>query len=427
MKHSITKLPKGALEIRVELMPDEVQPYLEESATRLSQSTKIPGFRPGRASYAEVEKRVGAMKILEEALEQIVRRTYVEILLAEKLETLGAPSVSVQKMAPGNPLEFTLTVNLLPGVTKLADYKSLRVEKKPVTVTDAEVERVVRDLQKMRAAEVRSTKPAGATDHVVLDLVISKDGTPIEGGVAKDHHVLMDEPYYIPGLTDELRGLKEGDEKSFTLSFPAEHYQKMLAGKPAQFSVKMKEIYERAIPTLDDAFAKSIGKPTMDEVRSQIRINLLEEKTAAENERVERALLDQIIAGSQFEDIPDLLVNEEINRMRQELEASVASRGFEWAKYLEHIKKTEAQLKLDFAPQALRRIKATLAIREIVNRENIAASDEEINQELDRAAALYADDKDAREHIYSPAYRDQTSMVLRNRKAMERLKELNVK
>lgn len=427
MKHSITRLPKGALEIRVELMPDETRAHLEEAAARLSQTTKIPGFRPGHASYAEVEKRVGAMKILEEAFEKIVRKTYVEILLAEKLETLGAPAVSVQKMAPGNPLEFTLTVNLLPAVTKLADYKTIPVEKKSVAVTEADVERVVRDLQKMRATEVRSTKPVDATDRVVLDLVISKDGAAIEGGVAKGHHVLMDEPYYIPGFTNELRGMKEGEQKTFTLSFPALHYQKMLAGRPVQFAVTVNEIYERTVPALDDAFAKSIGKPTLDAVRSQIRENLTEEKTAAENERVERALLDQIIAGSQFEDIPDLLVNEEVARMREELEAGAVSRGFEWAKYLEHIKKTEAQLKLDFAPQALRRIKATLAVREIVTREKITASDEEVNQEIDRAAAHYADDKEAREHLYSPAYREQTSMVLRNRKALERLKKLNLK
>lgn len=427
MKHSIKRLPRGALEIRVELMPDEVQPYLEDAATRLSQTTKIPGFRPGHASYAEVEKRVGAMKILEEALERVVRKTYVEILLAEKLETLGAPSVSVQKMAPGNPLEFTLTVNLLPAVTKLADYKSIAVEKKPIMVTEAEVERVIRDIQKMRATEVRSTKPVGATDHVVLDLTITKGGVAIEGGVANGHHVLMDEPYYIPGFTDELRGMREGDKKSFTLPFPAEHHQKMLAGRPVQFAVKINEVYERALPTLDDALAQSLGKPTLNEARSHIRENLADEKAAAENERVERALLDQLIAGSQFEDIPDLLVNEEVSRMRQELETSAASRGFEWTKYLEHIKKNEAQLKLDFAPQALRRIKATLAIREVVTRENIVATDEEISQEIDRAAHHYADDREARDYIYSPAYREQTALVLRNRKALERLKELNVK
>lgn len=426
MEYKVTQKEKNTVEIRFEVSVEDTKPFLEQAAKKLSETTTIPGFRPGHATYTEVEKRVGAMKILEEALESIARKFYVEAVMTEKLEPVGSPSFDVEKLAPGNPIIFKMTVSLLPTITKLIDYKTLKVKHQPIEIKDEEVGAVLSDIQKMQTKEVRATRPVEGTDHVVVELEISKDGKPIEGGTAKNHHLIMSEPYYILGFTDQLKGMKEGEEKSFTLPFPEEHYKKDLADKPVDLKVKISEVYERQSPPLDDELAKMIGKTTLAELRELVKENLKIEKEGKEDQRLEREMLDKIVEGSQFEDVPDLLVNEEVERMRHELEHNVAKQGMEWGQYLQHLGKTEAQLKLEFAPQAVRRIKTMLVIREIAKQEDIKVTEEEIDKELDRVADCYKDDKETREQLYSPQYRDQFTIILKNQKTITRLKEIMV-
>lgn len=427
MQHTVLRLPKNAVEIEIELSPEELTPYLEEAARRISEKTVIPGFRSGHAPYALVAKKVGDSRILEEALEFVVRKSYVEVVLAEKLETLGSPRIDVLKLAPGNPLVFKATAALLPAVTTLADYRGIRFERKPVAVSDDEVDRFVRELQKMRVEEIRENRPVTSTDRVVIDLSISKAGVPIDGGATKGHSVLMDETYYIPGFSEELLGLLEGAERTFTLSFPTEHYNKALAGSPADFHVTVREIYRRTAPALDDGFAKRVGAPTLAELRDLLRTNLTREKAEKEEERIELELLGKVVDGSTFDDIPDLLVNEEIGRMRHELERGVAAQGLEWRDYLARIKKTEAELKLDFAPQAIRRVKTALVVRELAKKEGITLDETEIDRELDRQATYYEKDPGMRAKIYAPEYREEVAHVLKNRKTVARLMELVAK
>ncbi|MBI4133617.1 trigger factor [Candidatus Uhrbacteria bacterium] len=426
MQHAVRRLPKNTVEIEIKLSPEELVPHLEEAARRISEKTVTPGFRSGHAPYAVVAKKVGDARILEEALEVIVRTHYARVVLAEKLETLGSPRIDVLKLAPGNPLVFKATVALLPAVTKLADYREIKLERTPTTVSDEEVDRFVRELQKTQVRETRENRPVTNTDRVVIDLEISKGGVPIEGGTTKGHAVLMDETYYIPGFSEKLLGMIEGAEARFTLPFPKEHYNKALAGAPADFHVTVREIYARAAPALDDEFAKRVGKSTLAELRVLLRENLMREKIEKEEERVELELLGKIADHSTFEEIPDLLVNEEVGRMRHELERGVVEQGLEWSTYLTQIKKTEAELKLDFVPQAIRRIKTALVLRELASRENITVGDKEIDDELDRQAAHYEDDPATREKIYSPEYRDELAHILKNRKTIARLKELVV-
>lgn len=424
MQHTIKKLPKSQIEITIEVPTEEYRTDLEGAAQTLAAKTKIPGFRPGHAPYAEVEKRFGAMKILEEALELIVRRSYLSVIMEEKIETIGSPHISVSKMAPGNPLVFTLTATVLPAVTRLADYTKLRIVQKPIEVADADVDLILKDIQKMQTRETRATRPIEERDRVVLDLDISRERLPLEGGQVKGHVVIMDEPYYIPGLTDELRGLREGEEKTFSLNFPATHYQKHLAGQLADFRVKINEVYERSYPEVNDALAQSLGKPTLAELKDLLRENIKREKASKESERQELELLDQVIASSQFEDVPDLLVNQEVNRMCRELEHGVAEQGLEWKDYLTQIKKSEADLKLEFSPQAIRRVKTLLAVREVAEREKITVTDQEVDHELDRIAAHYKDDPETKKQIFSPEHREQVAAMLKNRKTIARLKEL---
>lgn len=422
------ELPKNAVKLTVTIPAAETQPYLEEAAVRLSQATSIPGFRPGKAGYDIVKQRVGEMKIYEKALESIVRKTYVEAILANQIETVGSPKIDVEKLAPGNDIIYTAEVGRMPRVTKLADFRKQKVRSKGVDVSDQDIANTLKDLQRMQTKEIRaaSGSETAPADKIVVSMNMKKDGVAVEGGSSPDHAIYLAEEYYIPGLKEKMIGMKEGESKTFMLPFPKDHTQKMLAGSNVDFDVTLKEIYHLELPELNDAFAASLGQKDFAALKTLIQGNLRQEKETEERARQEKEMLEQMAKESRFEDLPDLLVNEEIMRMVQELKRGVEEQGLDFEEYLKHLKKTYADLKMDFTPQAIVRLKVALVLRKIAKQEKVSVEDKEVDAELDRLAARY-EDKEAKKRLYAPDFRDYTETLLRNRKVIDLLRQAMVR
>ncbi|MBI4438270.1 trigger factor [Candidatus Uhrbacteria bacterium] len=416
-------LEKNQIKLTFTITQEEAWPYLEEAAKRLSVQTQIPGFRPGHAGYEIVKARMGEMKILEEALEPLVRKSYVEAILSQRLDTVGSPKIDVEKLAPGNDIVFTAVVVRMPEVTALADFRKLSVAARASEIKDSEIDLALKDLTRMQTKEVRAAAGEAVTlqDKIVVAMNMKLDGVPVEGGQSGNHAIYLTEDYYIPGLKEQVVGMKEGEEKTFTLPFPTEHVQKMLAGRDVVFEIVLKELYHLLPPTLDDAFAVSLGTKSLASMRELIHKNLLDEKIREARTAEEKELLELLANKSQFENIPDLLLNEEINKMVGELKRAVESQGADFDSYVQNLKKTLAELKLDFTPQALIRIKVALVLRCVAKEENVEVKDSELDEELDRVASQY-EDKETKERVYSPEYRDYMEQILRNRKTIDLLR-----
>jgi len=425
---TVEEKEKNAVKLTFTLSPEEIQPFLEDAADRLSKQSSIPGFRAGKAGYEIVKQRVGEEKILEEALESIVRKLYVKAILDHEIDSIGSPKIDVEKMAPGNDLIFTAEVTRMPRVKTLAEYKNLTVEKIIPTVSEKDIELALKDLTRMKTIEVRAEQGSVVTenDKVTLSLEMKKEGIPLEGGQSLNHIVLMTEEYYIPGFKEQLVGLKEGETKTFTLTFPTKNTQEFLAGKDVEFMIIVKEIFHLQPPELNDEFAASLGLKDLAQMNELIHKNLLDEKIHEETVRQEQQVLELVANKTQFEDIPDLLLNEEINKMIHELKHRVEEQGMEFDSYIQSLKKTLAQVKMDFTPQALLRLKIALILREIAKQESIVATDAEVDAELDIAAERY-EDKDAKQKVYSPEYRQYFEQIIQNRKVIEHLKSHIVK
>lgn len=421
-------IPKHAVKLTITVSADEMRPELERAAKRVSEQVQIPGFRPGHASYDAVKTQVGEMKILEGALEEIVRQTLVEATQSENIETVGSPSINVEKMAPGNELVYTAELALMPVVEKLADYVNLSVKAKEANVKDEDVQKTLAELQKTQRKEVREQGQTETTkDHkAVIDLTMKKNGVIVEGGTAKKYQVYLAEPHYIPGFVNELVGMKEQETKTFTLPFPKEHYQKHLAGANVDFEVTLSELYHLESPALDDTLASSLGEKSFEDLKALLRANMVEEKKHEEALRQEREMLSLIARESRFSEMPDLLVNQEVNKMMHELEQAIEEKGGKFDDYLQSIKKTLAQLKLEITPQAIERIKVTLIIRELGKQMELVVSGQEIDAALDELAAQYPD-KESKDRIYSAEYREYMEIAQRNKKVVEKLRETMVK
>ncbi len=424
----IEEQEKNTVKLTFTVTPEEQQPFLEASAEHISEHANIPGFRPGKASYEVVKQRVGEGKIMEEALEKIVRKYYVDAILSHEIDSVGSPKIDVEKMAAGNDLVFTAVVTRMPRVTTLADWKQLSVAAKIPEVSDADVELAIKDLTRMQTKEVRAATDSlvQITDKAVVSMDMKKQGVSIEGGQSQNHSVYLAEEYYIPGFKEQLVGMKEGESKKFTIPFPKEHKQEFLAGQDIDFEVVLKELFHLEPPTIDDAFAQSLGLRDVSMMKELIHKNLLDEKIREESFREEKEMLELIANKSQFENIPDLLLNEEIEKMIRELKTRVEEQGMVFDDYIKSLKRTLAQIKLDFTPQALMRIKVSLLLRQIAKQELVTVTEEEMIKELDETAARY-EEKEAKLQIYSPEYRQYAEQITLNRKVIECIKRVVVK
>ena len=305
----------------------------------------------------------------------------------------------------------------------------LSVKAQKVEIKDSEIDIALRDVQRMQTKEVRATAEEAATlnNKIVVSMNMKLDNVPVEGGQSPNHAIYLNEDYYIPGFKDQMVGAKEGDTKTFTLPFPDNHVQDMLAGKDVEFEIELKELFHLQPPELDDEFAATLGMKDMSALRDTVKQNLLSEKEQGARASEEREMLEMVAKKTQFDEIPDMLVNEEIQKMIDELKRGVEAQGLEFNTYLQNLNKTVPQMKIEFTSQALMRIKVALAMRAVAKQEKISVDETALDAELDRVAEQYKDQKEAKDQIYSPQYREYMEQILRNRKVIEYLRGIIIK
>ena len=422
MKHELKKLEKSQVEIRITVPAEEYKKDLEKAAVRLSERAAIKGFRPGKAPYDMVKQQLGEGKIMEEAVEHVVQRTYFEAVQAEKLKTVGMPQISIEKMAPGNELIFKAVVALLPNV-KLPDLKEIKVERTQKEVGTKEVDEVLNNLKKMQPKEEAKAGAATKEDKMTIDMDMFIEKVPIEGGQAKNHQVYLSEPHYIPGLAEALVGLKKDETKEFTLKFPKEHYQKHIAGKDVDFKIKVNEVFELTYPELDDTFAKALGQKSLEALKELLLANLKREEEKKEGERVEIAILDQMIEKSEFDEIPDVLIDSEKRKMFYELKSDLDRRGLTIEQYLQDIKKTQEQIFNEFTEGATKRAKAALVSRQVAMENEIKVEKADLDKEVAAIRQAYPNDSQVEENLKRAEVIDTIAATVQNRKVVELLKE----
>ncbi|MEK9155254.1 MAG: trigger factor [Patescibacteria group bacterium] len=427
--HVIQQVSDNLIKITVTVPKDKVADALQEAAKTISQVVNIPGFRPGAASYDVVKQRVGEMKILEEASEELIRASFLAAMIEEDLDVVGAPHFTMDVMVPGEDLVYSAEVALMPKIQKLADYTKLTVAPESTDPTAEVIAEAKKDLARMQTKEVRAL--AGHTlatgDKAVVNLTMKKGGVVLEGGESQNHGIYTHETYYIEGFVDQILGLAEGAEKIFTLKFPKDHYQKHLANTDVDFVVRLNEIFTLETPAIDDEFAKRLGLENTEALETKLKENLAMEGALTEKRRQEKACLDLLAQKSEFDNIPNILVNQEIDRMLQELEHSIGENGMELKDYLRSVGKSVAEIKLDFTPTALTRVKVALIIRDVAKKEDITADAATVDAELDKIAERMGENNEYRERIYSPEYREFVESQVRNRAVVDHIMKAMVR
>lgn len=426
MKITKKDLEKSQVEISVELEVEEFKPFIEKGAKNLSEHVKIEGFRPGKVPYDVLKQKVGEISILEEAAHIAIRKNIDKIFQDELTgrQPVGQPQIEITKLAPGNPLEYKMIIALLPTIV-LGTYKDLKIEKEKAAVDDKDVDKTLEEIREMRAKEVITKEGAKEGDKVLINLHLSLDKVPVEDGHAHDLSVIIGKEYLVPGFDDKIKGIKKGEKREFDLEYPKNHHQSNLAGKLVGVSVDAKEVYSRELPEINDDLAKLMQFKDLNELKEAIRSNILIDRQRQADIKAEIKVLEGIVDKSKFGDIPESLLETEANNMMAELERNVVNQGGQFEDYLKHLKKSKEELKLEMLPNAVKRIKTALVIREVGLSEKINVSREELDAKLEEIKKSQAGNAEAMKSLESPEYRRYLENMMFNDKVVAQLKSWN--
>jgi len=419
-------LEKSQVELAIILEFDEFKPYIEKGAQHVSEHVKIEGFRPGKVPYEILKQKVGEISILEEAAHIAIRKTIDDVFAKELAgrQPVGQPKVEITKLARENPLEYKVTISLLPTVA-LGDYKGLNIVKEKPVVSAEDIDKTIKEILEMRAKENLSSEPAKEGDKLVLNLSLSLDKVPVEGGQAQDVTIVLGKEYMVPGFDDKIKGIKQGEKREFKLLYPEMHHQTNLAGKMVEFSATATSIYNRELPALDDELAKEMHFKNLEDLKSAIEKNILADRERQADVKAELKMLEMIADKAKFDDIPEDLLEKEADNMMMELERNVTSQGGNFDDYLKHLKKTPAELRLDLLPNAVKRIKTALIIREVGIIEKVEVSKKAIEEKLEGLKKMYAQNQEALKQLNSHEYFHHLENMMFNDQVIAQLKSWN--
>ncbi|MEK7125008.1 MAG: trigger factor [Patescibacteria group bacterium] len=364
----------------VELNADDIKKYITRTERVVNEQTRIDGFRPGKIPQKKLKNHVGQEAILQQALAAAVRGSLDEAVASEQLDVAEVSNLHVRENGPEH-LVYEVTMALFPHVT-LPDFTTIKVERRKVEVTDAEVEQTLETLRQHRATFLPKESSVALGDRVEVDFAVRNNGGIVTGGESNNHPLIVGGKSFLPGFEDQLIGLRTGEEKDFTLRAPDDYFQKDIAGKELSVHVKINLVQTVQLPALDDAFAQKAGKfADLAQLRSNVHDGIAQEKGHKEQERIRLAILDAVIAHAPIK-VPAKMVEEQLEVLLAGFDQQLHERGMELAPYLAHIGKTREQLRDDWRKDAEREAKIRLVIHTVGKQENIAVSDREIEEEL---------------------------------------------
>ncbi len=421
MNVTITPAPKSALTVRVELPPERLDAAITEAVRHLSQRNRIPGFRPGKAPRGVLEAVLGKDAVIEEAMDHLVQRAYRDAMLEKEILPLTQAEVNVEQGEEGKPVIFTANVQVRPEVT-LGDYRGFNFKPEIETIDDPKVQKVVDELRDQNAS-LGPVIDRGAKngDFVVISYTGSRDGVAFEGGSSERMPLILGEERLIPGFEANVVGLKPGESTSFDITFPDDYPEATLASQTAKFEVELKELREKIVPPEDDDFAKSLGAfEDLAGLRTEVKARL--ERNALDRARHEFAdkIIEYATANANVE-LPDVLVDQEVEIMHDELRGSLARQGIDEASYLKVTGKAESDLHADFKPRAEKRVKVLLVLSKVAEAEGLEIADRQVEEEVARARERYGSDKRTMAYFDSERGRSFIRSTLRRSRLVEKL------
>ncbi len=377
-------------ELKVTVALPEIQEKVDARLHEMKQRANIKGFRPGKVPVEHLRRLYGR-SIMTEVLQQMISETSHKAISEREERPAQQPQINLPEDSQGvesvisgeADLEYTMSFEVIPDM-ELADLRTLKLEKEVAEVEDEDIDKSVQQLLESSASYEAKDGAAEDGDQLKVDFVGKIDGEPFEGGSAEDIAVVLGKNQFIPGFEEGLIGAKPGEERVVNVAFPEEYGAEHLAGKPAEFDVKVKEVGAPKLPEADEDFAKTMGFDSIDKLREAIRDKLGKELEQASRTKLKRQLLDELDKAHDFQ-LPASLVEQEYNELWQQTTQQMERSG----QSFEDTSTTEEAEQARNRTLAERRVRLGLVLAEIGQRNNIEVTDEEMKRAMMDQARQY--------------------------------------
>jgi trigger factor len=417
VKVSTERIPDSQVVLEIEVEPERLERSLERAYRRLAQKTEVPGFRKGKTPRHMLERYLGRDAVIQEALGLLIPEAYNQAIEEENIEAIDYPSIEVVQQ---EPLVFKATVAVRPSID-LGDYREMRVEREPLTVSEEQVSEKLDELRHRYAILEPVDRLLQMGDRVRADVRVSVDGRQVFSEDDAEIHLHQGVPVLMPGFVEELLGCEKGVERQFSIDLSPDYPQQQLAGKTCLCTVVVREIKEEKLPELDDTFAAVVGEgfPSLEALRQRLESDLRQSAEEEADARYGEKVVDGVVAGATLE-FPPVLTERETEQLLRERVSSSGAGDIE--RYLRQVRKSEEEVRQELRLQAVERIQRSLVLSKVAEAEAISVSEEDIDAEIERLAASSGPRGDEMRKVFDSAGgRDALGRSLLSRRTVERL------
>ncbi len=386
MEVTKNQLEDNKVELKIEIEKEKVDEALKQAYKKVVKDVDISGFRKGKVPRKVLEARFGKEVLHKDALDILIHQGYSKALKKTEIEPIDQPDITDFYIKEGDPANFTAEVEVKPEV-KLGKYNDLGIEKEDNEVTEEEIDKEIDSARDQHSQLVSSDKEVVEDDDfVIIDFEGKKDGEKFPGGSAEEYSLEIGSNTFIPGFEEQLIGAKVGEELELNITFPEDYNAEDLAGQEVIFDVEIKEIKEKKLPELDDDFAKEVSDfDTFEEYKSSITEKLQNSKKDRVEREYENELIEKVSDNVQV-NIPDKMVENELDKMYQNFAQSISQQGMDIEDYLNYMDMDEKEWREQNREAAYNRTKSNLVLEAIAEKENIEVSEEEIEEQIKEIA-----------------------------------------
>ena len=376
---TVKEIEKNKVQIEFEISPELLEASMNKAYQKNKGKFQVPGFRKGHAPKAVLEKYYGSNLFFEDAFEDAFPDAYQAAVKEQDLFVVSRPeNVDIVSMEEGKPMVVTAQVYIKPEV-ELCDYQGVEVEYEDIPLSDEAVDKEIDEAREQNARFEDVEREAALGDRVILDYSGSVNGKKFDGGTAEGQPLDLGSGMFIPGFEEQLVGMKAGEAKDIEVTFPADYRETSLAGKPAVFAVKIDAVKQKIVPEANDEFAQDVSEfDTFDEYKADVKEKLQKKNEEQNKMRLESAIIEAIVKDCKV-DIPAPMVETQIDNEIQEMAYNLAYQGMSMEQYLQYAGQTMEGLRGVLKNSCERRVKTQLVLEAIKNKENIKATDEDLN------------------------------------------------
>lgn len=418
MKATFISREKNDVKFTMEFTAEEFDNAQIKAYQAAKGNIEIPGFRKGKAPRSIIEKHFGEGVFFEDAIDELFRENYVKAIRELELDIIDSPAAEFTQLKKGEGFTATITVACSP-IVEVKNYKGVEIEKVENEVKDEDVENDIKSLQKRNARIVSVERPAQDGDTVLLDYAGFVGEEQFEGGTAEGQELVLGSGMFIPGFEEQLVGVSAGEQKDVKVTFPEEYHAEDLAGKDAVFHCTVHEVKEEQLPELDDEFAKDVSEfDTLEELKASTRERLESYAKAGAESQMKDAAVGKVVESNEV-DIPRIMVEDEIDRMMQELDQQMRYQGLSLEQYLAFTQKDAAAFRDEIRADAEKAVKTRLIMNGIVEAEQFEVTPEEVEEELKVMAIQYQMTADKVKELIGEDNMKYLEKDLKTKKAIE--------